>query len=400
MTKLAAIMIVCAACSGASTSGGSDAGANEDGAVDGAVNPSGRWVLGYYVGYDIDSYPIADIDWTTLTHVAFAPLLVKADRTIDLSFYDQHGLGEQHAREISAAARAANVKALLMLGGAGAGANIAAAATDEHRAELVTALLATLDDLGYDGLDLDWEDDVNLDDLVSLAQDLRAARPSIILTYPGGPINPNFQTVDPRMVDLAAALDQFNVQTYYPTTAVVGFGWQSWFLSPLGGWSGSTPISIEDTFERYVAAGVPKAKLGMGTATYAICYTGGITGPRQSTEGGGIQITGGDNDYGLHKLFAAGSTYDTADSSERKRDDLAKQPYLSFATPVNDPHCGSTQYISFEDEMSIAAKGEFARTNGYGGIIVWTINQGWLPANAAGGRARNSVLKALRDSFP
>ena len=46
--------------------------------------------------------------------------------------------------------------------------------------------------LGYDGIDLDWEDSVNLDDLVSLAQALRASKPSILLTYPAGAINGNF----------------------------------------------------------------------------------------------------------------------------------------------------------------------------------------------------------------
>ncbi|MGE0870371.1 MAG: hypothetical protein AB7P03_17530 [Kofleriaceae bacterium] len=66
---------------------------------------------------------------------------------------------------------------------------------------------------------------------------------------------------------------------------------------------------------------------------------------------------------------------------------------------MHDPHCGSTQYISFEDETSIADKGAFSAANGYGGIIVWTLNEGWLPQNAIGGRQRNALLKALRTSF-
>jgi hypothetical protein len=35
----------------------------------------------------------------------------------------------------------------------------------------------------------------------------------------------------------------------------------------------------------------------MGIACYAICYTGGITGPRQRTNGTSQQIVSGDNDY-------------------------------------------------------------------------------------------------------
>ena len=49
------------------------------GGADAAAGTSGQWVMGYYVGYDIDAYPIASIDWTALTHVIFAPLTVNAD---------------------------------------------------------------------------------------------------------------------------------------------------------------------------------------------------------------------------------------------------------------------------------------------------------------------------------
>ena len=37
--------------------------------------------------------------------------------------------------------------------------------------------------------------------------------------------------------------------------------------------------------------------------------------------------------------------------------------------------------------------------SGYGGIIVWTINEGLLPANATGGRAPNALTQALKHAF-
>ena len=74
--------------------------------------------------------------------------------------------------------------------------------------------------------------------------------------------------------------------------------------------------------------------------------------------------------------------------------------YLSLPAAVNDSHCGAqTQYISYDDETSIIAKGTFSKTSGYGGIIVWTIQEGWLPAGASGGRARNALMQALRTGF-
>ena len=366
---------------------------------DATAPPATRWVLGYYVGYQIDDLPIAEIDWSALTDIAFAPMTVKADLSLDTSFDDSHGTGPADARALATAAHAHGVHALLLLGGANAGANVATAASAAHRAQFVSALLATLDALGYDGLDLDWEDSVNLDDLVALAQALRTARPAILLTYPAYPINPNFETVDPRMATLAAALDQFNVQTYSPATAETGDGWSSWFTSPLSGSTATTPVAIDDTLARYAAVGIPKGKLGMGTAFYAICYTGGITAPRQVTTAANA-ITGGDNTYPLTAFYATGGTFDTH-ATARQRDATAHEPYLALAAPITDAHCGGapTSYLSYEDETSLADKGTFAAANGYGGIIVWTLAEGYLPATAAGGRGRTALTQALRAAF-
>jgi len=361
---------------------------------------TGQWVLGYYVGYQVNDYPIASIDWSGLTHIALAPLTVNGSGALDTTFDDSNGSGPADAKALVSAAHAHGVKALLMLGGAGDGANIAAVATSAKRASFVSGLISTLDSLGgYDGIDLDWEDSINLDDLVSLAQALRAARPGIVLSYPGGAINGNYQTVDSHMASLAQSLDRFNVQTYYPSTAVAGQGWDSWFNSPVSGSAGSTPIAIDDTLQRYAAAGIPKAKLGMGMSFYAICYTGGITGPRQPTDGS-VSIVGGDNAYPLSTFFAAGSTFAKSAASEQKRDAVAQVPFLALATAVNDSGCKTTtRYISYDDETSIVAKGTFSKASGYGGIIVWTLGEGWLPSGAAGGRAQNALMQALKKGF-
>lgn len=381
------------------TQDGGGAGDSSATRSDGAAT-SGQWVMGYYVGYDIDAYPIASIDWTGLTHIIFSPMTVKGDQSLDTSFDDSHGTGPADARALATAAHAHGVKALLMLGGANNGASIAAAANAAHRAAFVSALLGTMTSLGYDGIDLDWEDSVNLPDLVALAQALRAASPGMLLSYPGGPINASYQVVDPLMVTLAMSLDMFNLQTYSPATTFTGSGWSSWFSSPLSGETGATPIAIDDSFARYVAAGVPKSKLGMGISFYAICYTGGISGPRQATNGTTQTIVGGDNDYPLSAFFAGTGTFASSTAAEQQRDGIAQEPYLALTTAVNDPKCGAaTKYIAYEDETSILAKGAYSKANGYGGLIIWTIEEGWLPPGAAGARAQNSLMQALKKGF-
>lgn len=396
LEALLAFSLFASACSSSPTSSG-DGGTSSD---LGGGSPTGQWVMGYYVGYAINAYPINQIDWSGLTHIVFSPMVVKSDLTLDLSFDDQNGTGQQDAMALAQAAHAHGVKALLMLGGANAGANIATAAQPANRAAFVNKLTSTMSTLGFDGVDLDWEDSVNLDDLVGLAQALRLAKPTMLLTYPAGMINGNYQTVDARMGTLAQSLDRFFVQSYYPSTAFAGSGWSSWFLAPLSGVTGATPIAADDTLGRYEAVGIPKSKLGIGTGFYAICYTGGITGPRQATDGVAQKIVGGDNDYPLSAFFAANSTFDKSAAGARMRDATASAPYLSLPTAVSDPHCGAaTQYISYEDEASLIAKGTFTRSRGYGGIIIWTLNEGWLPAGASGGRQPNSLMQALKQGF-
>jgi chitinase len=394
---LAVWSIASSACGPTPHVGIDDAAAAAD--ADAAISTNQQWVLAYYVGYEINSYPVADIEWSPFTHIVFAPVTVNPDVTLDLSFDDSNGSGQADAMAVTSAAHAHGVTALLGLGGSGTGATIAIAASSANRAAFVQRLLDALDTLGFDGLDLDWEDHVNLDDLVALAQALRAARPRLVLTYPAHVINPNVDTMDPRLVTLAQSLDRFFVQTYYPSTAQPGDGWSSWFVGPISGATKSTPIAIDDSLGRYVAAGIPAAKVGMGTGFSAICYTGHVTGPRQPTTDA-TRILGGNNSYPLAAFFASGGTYDRAATSERRRDGVAQEPYLALAAATQDAHCGTaTQYISYEDEASLAAKGAFSRAHGYGGIIIWTVAQGYLPDGAVDGRARDALFVALGDAF-
>ena len=173
---------------------------------------------------------------------------------------------------------------------------------------------------------------MNLPNLVALAQGLRAAQPSMLLTYPGGVINANFPTVDPQMATLAKSLDRFNIQSYYPTTAAIGSGWDSWFVSPLSGVTGSTPIAIDDTLSRYVAAGIPPAKLGMGTAFYAICYSGGITGPTGRPRPVGAGSPAATTPIRPAPSTPGGAPSPRAPRPNQMRDTTAAEPYLSFSS--------------------------------------------------------------------
>jgi chitinase len=158
-------------------------------------------------------------------------------------------------------------------------------------------------------------------------------------------------------------------------------------------------VSIEDSLKRWSKAGIPRLKLMMGIGGYAICYGGEVTAPRQPTSAG--SITGGDDAFPLADVFAKGGALDRYPGS-RVWDSTAQQPYLSLpAGAHSDAHCGNdaARYLPYDDEQSIVAKGRWSRSHHYGGTIVWTVQQLWLPATGTGGRPKNALMTALHDGF-
>jgi chitinase len=366
----------------------SDASGGQGGEAGAAT---GQWVLGYYAPYQRDLLAPSEIDWSGISHLVVTRLKTDGSGRVQRDLDVDPTNGPILARELSMRAHQNGRKAMLLLGGAGAGTTIRGSSSSGNRAAFVQALLQAMLDLGYDGLDLDWEDDVDYDLFIALARDLRAsplAPPGLILTVGGFSINGNFQKVDPKVPMLAQHLDRYSLMTYYPGTALAGGGWLSWHNCPLTGLKNTTPVTIEDSLARHVTAGIPRAKLAMGVAFYAICYTGSVTQPNQSTENG-VQIRGGDNDFPFTKLFANGGPFNAA---YRQWDATAQAPYLSL--PTAESH--GCRYISFDDEQSLEAKGAFSRKNGYGGIIVWTINQGHLKNST---KPVNALTQALKRGF-
>ena len=351
-----------------------------------ATTASPQWVMGYYVAYQRDMLPPAAIDWNGLTHIVMGRIKANADGTLNTDFDWDTTNGPALAKTVAQLAHAAGKKAILMLGGDDNSATIYAAVAN-HRAAFVANLIATMASYGYDGLDLDWENTIDWSLFQLFVSDLRRAAPNAILTLPTGALNINYQTVDPHIPLIARQLDRLTVMSYSPATAWAGSGWLSWFNSPLSGVKAATPVSIASSLQMYAAAGVAKAKLGMGTSFYAICYTGGVTGPNQSTANG-VTIQGVDNNFPLSSLYGLNGVYT---ETYRYWYAGAYEPYLSLPKPESH----GCRYLSYEDEQSLQAKGQFSIAKGYGGIIVWTINQGYVASHSE----PNFLMQALYKGF-
>jgi chitinase len=192
-------------------------------------------------------------------------------------------------------------------------------------------------------------------------------------------VNANFAgEIDAWYAQVAAVADQMNLMTY--DMAGPWGGWVSWHHSALGGHGGTHPSSVQGSVAAYRAAGVPAAKLGIGLGFYGSCWRG-VTAPLQLL-GAGATLVASDNAMSYRNIM---EQYHT--SSAYRWDATASVPYLSFGSPKGPQGC---TFVSYENAESVAAKAAWARTEGLGGAIVWTIAQGHLP-NAA---EKNPLLRA------
>ena len=347
--------------------------------IDGGAS-SGLWSMGYYASWQPDQYPITEIEWSGLTHIAMAFYMPEQDGSLSLL-----GGSAKLATDLVAAAHANRVKAVASIGGADSQANFKQAMASSTVATFAKNLLALLD-AGYDGIDIDWEplDKADEPSVIDIAGRIRKAKPAAQLTIPIGAINVNIPPDITGYAAIAAAYDQLNIMSYGQAGA--WSGWKSWHSSALYHTDSATPISIDSTVKLYLDAKVPAAKLGIGIGFYGLCYTSPVTGPDQALGGSTIAASDGTMSYAniMTNYFAA---------SARKWDDLAKVPYLSFSSSHPPDNC---TYISYDDEQSIAEKGAYVKAKGLGGVIQWELNEGYLKSSAVG--ARNPLLKAIADS--
>jgi chitinase len=326
---------------------------------------TGRWVTGYWVGYQRALYPETAVDFSLMTHLIVGALGVSTSGKVTTDFFLDPTTGPQVARTLATRAHQAGRTALLMIGGAGQRDNLVGATAPATVNTTVTNLLATLDALGYDGLDVDWEPfyDSDKPQILALLQKLRAARPGLVLSFPIGWSNA-FDGTGAWYATVAPLVDQLNIMSY--EMAGNWGGWQSWHQAALTGEGGTHPTSIAVVVSKYRSWGIPAAKLGVGLGFYGSCWRG-PTAPLQSPGSG---VVASDNTMSYANIVAS-----YAPKGTYAWDATAKAGYLSFAAATGPAGC---TMISYEDERSIAEKGAYVQSQGLGGAMIWTIGQGHL----------------------
>jgi chitinase len=361
---------------------GKDAGADAD-----AEPPlTGAWVMGYFSNWDdADNggfYSVSSIDWDGLTHVAAAFYVPDGKGGWQSGFFEP-----KLADPLIKAAHDHGRKAIASIGGSNSASGFEGSMASANVNVFLSNLQALLAE-GYDGIDIDWEGGDPATDQpleTSLVSSLRTTNPGMILTFTAGYENENSLDDLSFYGSIASQVDRINLMTYGMSGA--WSGWESWHSAPLH-WNmnTSTPTGIDASVQHYLAAGVPANKLGVGAGFFGECYTSPVTAPVQAL--GGSQVAASDGTMAYRNIM--GSYYA---SSAYHYDGKADVPYLTLSG-ANPQKC---TYVSYEDEKSIAAKAAWVKANGLGGIIIWTLSEGYVSGGTV--KEQNPLVEAMKGVF-
>ena len=87
-------------------------------------------------------------------------------------------------------------------------------------------------------------------------------------------------------------------------------------------------------------------------------------------------------------------TDDTLTYIGKHYDGTADVPYLTLSGS-NAQKC---TYVTYEDETSIAAKAAWVKAQGLGGIIIWTLSEGY-DSSGATVQDQNPLVEAMKGVF-
>ncbi len=204
------------------------------------------WSTGYHTTWGPQS--VANTNFKCYTHIAYFNGSINPPSTSE-------------GQTFTTACHNNNTKALLCIGGGGAGGSFMTSTSNNNLANFITTIVNAMTAQKFDGVDIDWEDNVNSAQYTAFVQQLSAAlgkiSPKPLLTIATG------MGLAQYTVPVAAYADQLNLMSYYD------------YLT-----GGGAPVPTQ--LAAFTSKGVAKSKLGLG---YGYDTDNEVDGPNEAGNG-------------------------------------------------------------------------------------------------------------------
>ena len=387
-TALMAIsaLVLCAGCSGLRTGkpltrgDGNTAGFPKDGFIHAA----------YIVGKGIKNraqldemrfdqfnfmYVVAQPDWKS-GDFGLSEETVMA-RLVHNHVYPPGHSGENLIPGFIAKAHQHQVKVLLSIQGSRQGEFLPVAGDGGKRALFARVMAAFVKKYDYDGIEIDWEQTVDIDKHTLLMTDLRLALNAVSKTG-GTPSRAyflttalqTFRTYSPEQARrLCGVVDWVNIMTY-------DMGGGNWGHIP----SHNTPLNgMKNALSKWSV--FPRDKICIGLANYGYRYKGISPGQKSETS---LREKGRSFAYKeLPELLGSGwtETYDAA----------AEAPY--YFSPQK------TEFATIDNTRSLSRKLEWVFERQYKGVFWWEFHHDYYPPDAQHTGSRHPLIDPVADAI-
>lgn len=337
--------------------------------------PQGDYmVVAYVAGFR--NFDFSSIDASKLTHINYAfANIIDGEVRFGSEAIDDTEMNVDDLRELSALRKVnPDLKILVSVGGWGWSGNFSdAALTDSSRNRFGASAARFVRDYCLDGIDIDWEypnhpgagNTYRPEDVHNFTLLLECVRKHIdslataegrkdkyLLTIATGASE--HYAANTELGPLSEYLDFINIMTYdfhHGGSTQTGHHANLW----LSEWDAADGDATDKAVKLHLKAGVPPEKLNIGIPFYGRIWRG--VEPVNNGLYREAETTGAGMPYAEVLKALADPAF------TRIYDSSAASPFLWNAT--------DSVFISYEDEGSIAARMEYIRSKGLGGVMFW-----------------------------
>ncbi|KAH7962393.1 endochitinase [Rhipicephalus sanguineus] len=312
------------------------------------------------------SLPIASVNVRMCSHVIMGFGTVDEDGSVNL---DALGGPQGLASLATLRKRRPDLKLMISIGGGGGDNNFRTMVSSaDSRWRFIASAISALRAARLDGLDIDWEFPKLLDAarfarlLKTASVEFKKEAHSPLLLSVAVPAQSLLVIGAYDVHSMARTVDFVNLMTYDLNI----YNWYTPWVrhnSPLFPNANDAPyfntLNVESSAKLWASLGMPKAKIMVGIPTYGLSWV--LRDPARWTVG---SLASGRDKHGGGFVTYAEVCRLLENGAQREYDPEGMVPYL---------HKGKL-WISYDDQQSVAVKASWTVSNGYGGIMTFSLN--------------------------